>query len=60
MRDYVTFLRDNVVLVDDFSNSSGADNVLMERNAEMLIRAIGDGKFNSSLSCVNSKKFNLD
>ena len=56
LRDYVTFLRDNVVLIDDFSNSPGADNVLMERNAEMLIRAIGDGKFSSSLSCVENKK----
>ena len=56
LRDYVMFLRDNVVLVDDFSNSPGADNVAMERNAEMLIRAVGDGKFSSAISWADSKK----
>lgn len=56
LREYVVSLRDNVVLVDDFSNSTGSDNGAMERNAEMLIRAIGDGKFSSSMSMTESNK----
>lgn len=58
LREYVVSLRDNLVLVDDFSNSLGADNVTMERNAEMIIRAVGDGKFSSVMSMSESKKIN--
>ena len=58
LREYVVYLRDNVVLVDDFSNSMGADNIAMERNAEMIIRAVGDGKFSSVMSTSESKKIN--
>ena len=58
LREYIVSLRDNVVLVDDFSNSTGADNVAMERNAEMIIRAVGDGKFSSVMSMAETKKIN--
>jgi len=59
LREYIVSLRDNVVLVDDFSNSKGADNIAMERNAEMLIRAIGDGKFSSVMSMSENNKINM-
>ena len=58
LREYIVSLRDNVVLVDDFSNSTGSDNIAMERNAEMIIRAVGDGKFSSVMSMSESKKIN--
>lgn len=58
LREYIVALRDNVILVDDFSNSTGADNAAMERNAEMIIRAVGDGKFNSAMSMAETKKIN--
>ena len=58
LREYIVSLRDNVVLVDDFSNSTGADNIAMERNAEMIIRAVGDGKFSSAMSTAESNKIN--
>lgn len=58
LREYIVSLRDNVVLVDDFSNSTGADNAAMERNAEMIIRAVGDGKFSSVMSMSETKKIN--
>ena len=58
LREYIVSLRDNVVLVDDFSNSTGADNAAMERNAEMIIRAVGDGKFSSAMSTAESNKIN--
>ena len=58
LREYIVSLRDNVVLVDDFSNSTGSDNIAMERNAEMIIRAVGDGKFSSAMSTAESNKIN--
>lgn len=58
LREYIVSLRDNVVLVDDFSNSTGADNIAMERNAEMIIRAVGDGKFSSAMSTSENNKIN--
>ena len=58
LREYIVALRDNVILVDDFSNSTGADNAAMERNAEMIIRAVGDGKFGSVMSMAETKKIN--
>lgn len=58
LREYIVSLRDNVVLVDDFSNSTGGDNAAMERNAEMIIRAVGDGKFSSVMSMAETKKIN--
>lgn len=58
LRKYIVSLRDNVVLVDDFSNSTVNDNAAMERNAEMIIRAVGDGKFSSVMSMTETKKIN--
>lgn len=58
LREYIVSLCDNVVLVDDFSNSTGGDNAAMERNAEMIIRAVGDGKFSSVMSMTETKKIN--
>ena len=56
LREYIVSLRDNLVLIDDFSNSTSGDNFAMERNAEMIIRAVGDGKFSSSMALLENKK----
>ena len=53
-------MRDNLVLVDDFSNTSGSDNSLMTRNAEFLIRAIGDGRFGSKMNVADFSKLAND
>lgn len=56
LRDYVLERNDTVILIDDFSNTLNAKNRIMEKNAEFLIRAIGDGKFSSKLSTDKSEK----
>ena len=56
LREYVVLSRDGLALVDDFSNSTGADNAKMESNGEMLVRAVGDGKFGSVMLVSESKK----
>lgn len=56
LREYVVLSRDGLALVDDFSNSTGADNAKMENNGELLVRAVGDGKFSSAMSMSESKK----
>jgi len=45
IQDFMTKSRDVVVLLDDFSNTVGANNKQALNNAEDVIRAIGDGMF---------------
>lgn len=53
MQEFVTYLRDNVVLLDDFSNTVGANNNLARENAENVIRAVGDGMFAGKMNVTN-------
>lgn len=56
----ISALRDNMILVDDFSNTAGSDNLKMTRNAEFLIRAIGDGRFGSKMNIADLSKLAND
>ena len=50
LQNQIVALRDNLILIDDFSNTIGSDNTKMIHNAEFIIRTIGDGKFPSKMS----------
>ena len=52
-QEFVTKLRDNVVLLDDFSNTVGASNTFARDNAETAIRAVGDGMFSGKMNVTN-------
>ena len=52
-QDFVTYLRDSVVLLDDFSNTVGANNNHVRENAENVIRAVGDGMFAGKMNVTN-------
>ena len=56
LQHQIAALRDNLILVDDFSNTTGSDNLRMTRNAEFLIRAIGDGRFGSKMNVADFSK----
>lgn len=43
IREFLSTGRDCVKVIDDFSNSSALDANNAERNAEVIIRAVGDG-----------------
>ena len=60
LQHQISALRDNLILVDDFSNTAGSDNLKMTRNAEFLIRAIGDGRFNSKMNVADLSKLAND
>ena len=60
LQHQISALRDNLVLIDDFSNTAGADNLKMTRNAEFLIRAIGDGRFGSKMNVADLSKLAND
>lgn len=60
LQHQIAALRDNLILVDDFSNTAGSDNLKMTRNAEFLIRAIGDGRFNSKMNVSDLSKLAND
>ena len=60
LQHQIAALRDNLILVDDFSNTSGSDNLRMTRNAEFLIRAIGDGRFGSKMNVADFSKLAND
>lgn len=60
LQHQISALRDNLVLVDDFSNTAGSDNLKMTRNAEFLIRAIGDGRFGSKMNVADFSKLAND
>lgn len=53
IQEFVTKLRDNVVLLDDFSNTVGASNNFARDNAETAIRAVGDGMFAGKMNITN-------
>ncbi len=50
-QEFVT--KDNVVLLDDFSNTVGASNNFARDNAETAIRAVGDGMFSGKMNVTN-------
>lgn len=50
LQDYVEHLKDNLICLDDFSNTVGANNSDMIQNAEFIIRANGDGIFPAKMS----------
>ena len=52
-QEFVTKLRDNVVLLDDFSNTVGSSNIQARDNAETAIRAVGDGMFSGKMNITN-------
>lgn len=52
-QEFVTKLRDNVVLLDDFSNTVGSSNIQARDNAETAIRAVGDGMFSGKMNVTN-------
>ena len=60
LQHQISALRDNLILVDDFSNTAGSDNLKMTRNAEFLIRAIGDGRFGSKMNIADLSKLAND
>ena len=60
LQHQISALRDNLILIDDFSNTVGSDNLKMTRNAEFLIRAIGDGRFNSKMNVADLSKLAND
>lgn len=52
----VTYLRDTVVCVDDFSNTESNSSKQATRAAEELIRAVGDGAFPSKCDVTDLSK----
>ena len=52
-QEFVTKLRDSLVLLDDFSNTVGASNNFARDNAETAIRAVGDGMFSGKMNITN-------
>lgn len=60
LQHQIAALRDNLILIDDFSNTVGSDNLKMTRNAEFLIRAVGDGRFNSKMNVADLSKLAND
>lgn len=60
LQNYIVHLRDNLICVDDFSNTVGAKNNDMVENAEFIIRAVGDGIFPSKMSKTNLNKVKSD
>ena len=53
-------MRDNLVLLDDFSNTVGASNNLARENAETAIRAVGDGMFAGKLNVSDLSEGRVD
>ena len=59
-QEFVTKMRDNLVLVDDFSNTVGADNTQARENAETAIRVVGDGMFSGKMNVNDLSKGRVD
>ena len=59
-QEFVTKMRDNVVLLDDFSNTVGASNNFARDNAETAIRAVGDGMFSGKMNISNLSEGRAD
>ena len=58
LQEFISKSQDNLVCIDDFSNTVGADNREMVKNAEFVIRAIGDGQFPSKMKIKDRSKIN--
>ena len=59
-QEFVTKMRDNVSLLDDFSNTAGANNNLARKNAETAIRAVGDGMFSGKMNVSDLSEGRVD
>ena len=59
-QEFVTKMRDNVVLLDDFSNTVGASNNQARENAETAIRAVGDGMFSGKMNVNDLSEGRVD
>ena len=59
-QEFVTKMRDNLVLLDDFSNTNGADNTKARENAETAIRAVGDGMFAGKMNVNDLSEGRVD
>lgn len=59
-QEFVTKMRDNVVLLDDFSNTVGSNNNSARDNAETAIRAVGDGMFSGKMNVSNLSEGRAD
>ena len=53
-------MRDNIALLDDFSNTAGANNALARENAETAIRAVGDGMFSGKMNVSDLSEGRVD
>ena len=56
LQEYLSKSQDNLVCIDDFSNTVGADNQKLTKNAEFVIRAVGDGQFSGKMKIGDLKK----
>ena len=59
-QEFITKMRDNLVLLDDFSNTNGADNTKARENAETAIRAVGDGMFSGKMNINDLSEGRVD
>ena len=59
-QEYVTKMRDSLVLLDDFSNTVGSNNNKARDNAETAIRTIGDGIFSGKMNISNLSEGRAD
>lgn len=59
-QEFVTKMRDSLVLLDDFSNTVGADNTKARENAETAIRAVGDGMFSGKMNVSDLSEGRVD
>lgn len=59
-QEFVTKMRDSLVLLDDFSNTVGSNNNKARDNAETAIRTIGDGIFSGKMNVNNLSEGRAD
>ena len=59
-QEFITKMRDNIALLDDFSNTAGANNALARENAETAIRAVGDGMFSGKMNVSDLSEGRVD
>lgn len=59
-QEFVTKMRDNLVLLDDFSNTVGADNIKSRENAETAMRAVRDRMFSGKLNVNDLSEGRVD
>ncbi|MBR0261236.1 MAG: hypothetical protein IJQ85_05525, partial [Selenomonadaceae bacterium] len=59
-QEFVTKMRDNIALLDDFSNTAGANNALARENTETAIRAVGDGMFSGKMNISDLSEGRVD